>query len=202
MKRGYARVSTNEQNPDLQVNALREAGCDLVYVDEGVSGSAIQRPGLDRLLVELEDGDTLIVWELDRLGRSLQHLLTLVSGFRSRNIDFTSLTEQLDTSTPGGRVLFSIMGALSEFERDLIRDRTRAGLEAARRRGAVLGRPRTISGEASKRGWLRSAAAISRPTWKRASGALCSAMRSRSSNCSGSLRFTMRGGVGFWCTSW
>ncbi len=113
MKRGYARVSTNEQNPDLQVNALREAGCDFVYIDEGVSGSTTQRPELDRLLVELEDGDTLIVWKLDRLGRSLQHLLTLVSGFRSRNIDFASLTERLDTSTPGGRVLFSIMGALS-----------------------------------------------------------------------------------------
>ncbi len=147
MKRGYARVSTNEQNPDLQVNALREAGCDLVYVDEGVSGSTTQRPELDRLLVELEDGDTLIVWKLDRLGRSLQHLLTLVSGFRSRNIDFTSLTEQLDTSTPGGRVLFSIMGALSEFERDLIVERTIAGIQAAKARGVTVGRPRSMSHE-------------------------------------------------------
>ncbi len=147
MKRGYARVSTNEQNPDLQVNALREAGCEALYVEQGVSGSTTQRPELDRLLDDLEDGDTLIVWKLDRLGRSLQHLLGVVSGLRSRSVDFRSLTEALDTSTPGGRVLFSIMGASSEFERDLIVERTVAGIRAAKARGVTVGRPRSMSHE-------------------------------------------------------
>lgn len=136
---GYARVSTAEQNLDLQVDALHRAGCIRVFTDTA-SGSLTERPQLSAALDYLRRGDTLVVWRLDRLGRSLKHLLTLVEGLDEREIDFKSLQESLDTTTPSGKLLFQVMGALAEFERSLIRERTHAGLSAARARGRVGGR--------------------------------------------------------------
>ncbi len=136
---GYARVSTADQNLDLQVDALHRAGCIRVFTDTA-SGSLTERPQLSAALDYLRRGDTLVVWRLDRLGRSLKHLLTLVEGLDEREIDFKSLQESLDTTTPSGKLLFQVMGALAEFERSLIRERTHAGLAAARARGRVGGR--------------------------------------------------------------
>jgi DNA invertase Pin-like site-specific DNA recombinase len=139
-KLGYARVSTLDQNPALQHDALTAAGCDRIFVDKA-SGKAESRPALDDLLEQARPGDTVVVWRLDRLGRSLRHLLETVSGLEQRGVAFISLTEQIDTSTPGGRLIFHVFGALAEFERDLIRERTLAGLAAARARGKTGGRP-------------------------------------------------------------
>ncbi len=136
---GYARVSTADQNLDLQVDALHRAGCIRVFTDTA-SGSLTERPQLSAALDYLRRGDTLVVWRLDRLGRSLKHLLALVEGLDEREIDFKSLQESLDTTTPSGKLLFQVMGALAEFERSLIRERTHAGLSAARARGRVGGR--------------------------------------------------------------
>jgi len=147
MKRGYARVSTEDQNLDLQTNALKEAGCEVIYSDHGISGANGDRRELSRLLTDLESGDHVIVWKLDRLGRSLQHLIQVVNGFRDQNIDFTSLTDHIDTSTASGRFFFHVMAAMGEFEREMISERTRAGLSAARARGSILGRPKSLSFE-------------------------------------------------------
>lgn len=136
---GYARVSTRDQDPALQLDALRQAGCDRVFVDVA-SGALSQRPELDAALAFLREGDTLCVWRLDRLGRSLKHLIEVVGLLEARGVGFRSLTEAIDTTTPSGRLLFAVMGALGEFEADLIRERTRAGLEAARARGRRGGR--------------------------------------------------------------
>lgn len=141
---GYARVSTTEQNLDLQVDALNAAGCKKVYKDM-MSGAKADRPGLDGALDYLREGDTLVVWRLDRLGRSLQHLIETVNKLESRSIGFKSLTEQIDTTTPGGKLIFHIFGALAEFERNLIRERTSAGLKAAKARGRLGGRPRAVN---------------------------------------------------------
>jgi DNA invertase Pin-like site-specific DNA recombinase len=138
---GYARVSTVDQHPELQLDALQRAGCRRVFTDHA-SGARQDRPELDALLEQLRPGDTLVVWKLDRLGRSLKHLLEVVGELERRGVAFHSLSEALDTSTPAGRLLFHIMAALAEFERDLLRERTRAGLEAARARGRTGGRPR------------------------------------------------------------
>lgn len=145
---GYARVSTDEQNLALQLDALRAVGCDSVFSDEGVSGAAANRPALRRVLRTLRKGDTLVTWRLDRLGRSLGHLIEIMSGLNRRGIGFRSLCEAIDTTTAGGRLCFHMMGALAEFERSLIAERTKAGMEAARRRGVRLGRPPKLSTEA------------------------------------------------------
>ncbi len=137
---GYARVSTHDQNLDLQKDALEKAGCGRIYV-EHISGGSPARPELDKTMETLREGDTLIVWRLDRLGRSLKHLIELVNELEQRKIGLRSLTESMDTTTSGGKLIFYIFGALSEFERNLIRERTQAGLAAARARGRRGGRP-------------------------------------------------------------
>src|SRR5215211_7740862 len=140
MQIGYARVSTQEQTLALQQDALTQAGCEKVFTDT-VSGSQDERPGLSDALSHLRSGDTLVVWRLDRLGRSLRNLIETVTELSQREIGFRSLTEQIDTTTPGGKLVFHVFGALAEFERDLIRERTQAGLSAARARGRKGGRP-------------------------------------------------------------
>lgn len=137
---GYARVSTSEQKLELQLDALRAYGCSKIYEDAGVSGSFQRRPGLDECLADLADGDVLVVWRLDRLGRSLQHLLEIVGGLKDRGIGLISLTESIDTTSPTGRLIFSIFGALAEYERSLIAERVRAGMTAAKERGRHVGR--------------------------------------------------------------
>jgi DNA invertase Pin-like site-specific DNA recombinase len=140
---GYIRVSTQEQTADLQHDALREAGCERVFTDT-VSGAKAERPGLDAALDQLREGDVLVVWRLDRLGRSLGHLIETITDLNRRVVGFRSLTEQIDTTTPSGKLIFHVFGALAEFERDLIRERTQAGLSAARSRGRVGGRPKAL----------------------------------------------------------
>lgn len=139
-KLGYARVSTLQQDEALQHDALLAAGCQRIFVDKA-SGKLESRPALDDLLEQSRPGDTVVVWRLDRLGRSLRHLIDVVQELQKRDVTFASLTEQIDTSTPGGRLIFHVFGALAEFERDLIKERTSAGLAAARARGRVGGRP-------------------------------------------------------------
>ncbi|MGI8755847.1 MAG: recombinase family protein [Acidimicrobiales bacterium] len=143
---GYARVSTLDQDPSLQLDALDAAGCYRTYVDRA-SGKLDSRPELDRLLDQLRPGDTLVVWRLDRLGRSMKHLISVVSSLAERDIGFRSLTESIDTTTPTGRLVFHVFGALAEFERELIRERTMAGLAAARSRGRVGGGQRKMTAE-------------------------------------------------------
>ena len=140
MQLGYARVSTEEQTLNLQRDALTAAGCDRTYTDTA-SGAKAERPGLAEALDHCRSGDTLVVWRLDRLGRSLPHLIETVTALAARGVGFKSLTESIDTTSPGGKLIFHIFGALAEFERDLIRERTRAGLTAARARGRRGGRP-------------------------------------------------------------
>ena len=140
---GYARVSTVEQNLDLQVNALEREGCVKIF-QEAVGGSKKERPELLTLLEYLRSGDTLVVWRLDRLGRSLKDLIEIIGGLESRGIGFRSIQDSIDTTTPAGRFFFHITGAFAELERNLIRERTMAGLQAARARGKQGGRPKTI----------------------------------------------------------
>ena len=146
---GYCRVSTSDQDPALQRDALEAAGCIKIFTDTA-SGSLDQRPELDRMLDQLRPGDTVVVWRLDRLGRSLRHLISLIEDFEERGVGFRSLTEAMDTTTPGGRLIFQIFGAMSEFERSIIRERTKAGLEAARARGRKGGRPTVMTPEKIK----------------------------------------------------
>lgn len=141
---GYARVSTLDQHEDLQIDALRQAGCERIFTDHA-SGAKASRPELDRMLDMLREGDVVVVWKLDRLGRSVQNLVDLMGRFQKANIGFRSLTEQMDTTTPGGVLIFNLFAALSQFERDLIRERTNAGLQAARSRGRKGGRPRKLT---------------------------------------------------------
>lgn len=144
MKIGYARVSTLEQNPELQLDALKEAGCEKIYTDH-VSGAKTDRPELQDSLVYARPGDCLVVWRLDRLGRSLKHLIAVVEDLETREVGFVSLQEGFDTTTSGGKLVFQIFGALAEFERNLIRERTKAGLAAARARGRLGGRKEKLS---------------------------------------------------------
>lgn len=147
MRIGYARVSTDEQNFDLQIEALTQAGCDRIVTDKGQSGAvaAQSRPGFPEVMDLLAPGDLLIVWKLDRVGRSIADLIHLVKLFGDRGIEFRSLTDGIDTTTAGGELVFHIMGALAEFERDLIQERTKAGLRAAKKRGKRLGRPPVLT---------------------------------------------------------
>jgi len=141
---GYARVSTDDQNLDLQRDALNKAGCEQIFTDT-VSGTKARRPGLEDALSHLRAGDTLVVWRLDRLGRSLRHLIDTVTDLEVRGVGFKSLQESIDTTTSGGKLVFHIFGALAEFEREIIRERTQAGLQAARARGKLGGRPKALS---------------------------------------------------------
>jgi DNA invertase Pin-like site-specific DNA recombinase len=143
MKIGYARVSTKEQSLDLQLDALQRAGCQKIY-QERVSGAQAARVQLDLMLDHLRAGDVLIIWKLDRLGRSLRHLIELVEGLMAKGVDLKSLNDPIDTTTPQGRLNFNLFAALAEFERDLVRERTHAGLSAARARGRCGGRPRGL----------------------------------------------------------
>lgn len=146
---GYARVSTDDQNASLQQDALKAEGCVKVFTDQA-SGTLASRPQLDRMLDQLRPGDVVVVWRLDRLGRSLKNLIALVEDLAEKGVGFRSLTENIDTTTNGGKLVFHIFGALAEFERTLIRERTMAGLAAARARGRVGGRPPTMTPEKVK----------------------------------------------------
>jgi DNA invertase Pin-like site-specific DNA recombinase len=141
---GYARVSTHEQTLNLQQDSLTKAGCTKIFTDTA-SGAKAERKGLDETLNYVRKGDTLVVWRLDRLGRSLPHLITTMTDLEARGIGFQSLTEHIDTTTSGGKLIFHIFGALAEFERNLIRERTQAGLTAALARGKKGGRPKVIT---------------------------------------------------------
>jgi DNA invertase Pin-like site-specific DNA recombinase len=141
---GYARVSTTEQNLDLQRDALTQAGCGRIFTDTA-GGAKAERPGLAQALNYLREGDVLAVWKLDRLGRSLKDLLEIVTALEQRGIGFKSLQESMDTTTPGGKLIFQVFASLAEFERGAIRERTHAGLTAARARGRNGGRPRKLS---------------------------------------------------------
>lgn len=142
----YARVSTADQSLDLQLDAAERAGCGRVYTDT-MSGAKASRPGLDECLTFLRPGDCLVVWKLDRLGRSLRHLIDLMADLESRGVGFKSLQESIDTTTPGGKLVMHVFAALAEFERDLIRERTKAGLTAARARGRTGGRRNLLTGK-------------------------------------------------------
>jgi DNA invertase Pin-like site-specific DNA recombinase len=144
MKIGYARISTSDQNLNLQEDALKNAGCDKVFTDR-LSGSTKERPGLIQVLEFLRPGDTLVIWRLDRLARSLKDLISLVASLKDREIHLISLNESIDTNSLNGRLIFHIFAALAEFESGLIKERTKAGLTAARARGRNGGRPKLIS---------------------------------------------------------
>ena len=141
---GYARISTQDQTLDLQRDALEKAGCEQIYTDR-VSGTKAERKGLTEALSHLREGDTLVVWRLDRLGRSLRHLIDTITKLHERGVGFKSLQENIDTTTSGGKLVFHIFGALAEFEREIIRERTQAGLQSARSRGKVGGRPKALT---------------------------------------------------------
>jgi len=147
MRIGYARVSTRDQNLDLQIDALKAAGCERIYQDVA-SGANTARPALDELLGQLRAGDVLVIWKLDRIGRSLKHLVELVGDLVKRKVGLLSLNDPIDTTSAQGRFVFNLFASLAEFERELIRERTNAGLEAARARGRVGGRPKGLSPKA------------------------------------------------------
>lgn len=144
MKIGYARVSTADQHLRMQEDALKKAGCDRIYHDIA-SGIKTERPGLEEALNQLRQEDVLVVWKLDRLGRSIQHLIQTVKQLNEQKIGFKSLQENIDTTTSGGKLIFHIFSALAEFERDIIQERTKAGLKAARIRGRLGGRPPSLN---------------------------------------------------------
>ncbi|MBL7818651.1 MAG: recombinase family protein [Saprospiraceae bacterium] len=143
---GYARVSTFDQNPDLQYDALKKAGCEKIFTDT-VSGTVAQRPGLTKVKEHLRRGDTLVVWRLDRLGRSLKDLIDWMNYLDTEGVALKSLQESIDTSTATGKLVFHVFGALAEFERNLILERTQAGLSAARARGRLGGRPKSLDAD-------------------------------------------------------
>lgn len=144
MKIGYARVSTHDQNLAMQLDALHDGGCTRIF-QEKANGAKTDRPELAKLIEQLREGDTVVVWKLDRLGRSLTHLVGLVTELESRGIGLISLNDPVDTTTAQGRLVFRIFASLAEFERELIRERTNAGLQSARRRGQQLGRPEGLT---------------------------------------------------------
>lgn len=147
MKFGYARVSTMAQNLDMQTDALIQAGCDELFTEKVSGAYCKNRPELTRLLNFVRKGDVIVIWKLDRLGRSLVDLVRIVNSLKEKGVELISLRDHLDTQSPGGKLIFHMMAALSEFERDMISERTRAGLEAAKARGRVGGRPKGMSEE-------------------------------------------------------
>lgn len=156
MKIGYARVSTEDQNLDPQIDALRSDGCEKIF-QEKMTGKRSSRPALDRALAALKPGDVLVVWKLDRLGRSLKNLVTVLHDLDSRSVGFRSISDSIDTGTPTGKLVFHMLGAIAEFEAALVSERTRIGLQAARQRGAKLGRPHRLSEhQIHKAGMLRN----------------------------------------------
>lgn len=153
MKIGYARVSTKDQSLELQLDALQKAGCEKIY-SEQISGKSTDRPELKKMIDHLRDGDTVVVWKLDRLGRSLRDLVTLVSNFQEQGVEFQSVQDKIDTTTPMGKFAFHLFAALAEFERDIISERTKAGLTAARSRGRKGGRPAGLNKKAQDKARL------------------------------------------------
>ena len=147
MEIGYARVSTGDQNLDLQIDALQQAGCERIF-EEKLSGSRSDRPELEQLLDQARPGDVIMIWKLDRLGRSLKHLVELVSHLNERRIGLRSINDPIDTTNAQGKLIFNIFASLAEFERDLIAERTQAGLRSARARGRVGGRPKGLTSDA------------------------------------------------------
>ena len=144
---GYARVSTDEQHLDLQIDALKAAGCVKIYSDQGISAVAKKREGFERALADLREGDVLVIWKMDRAFRSLHHALDIFELFAERHIEFRALTEEIDTTTSLGKFVYQIRNAFAELERNMISERTKAGMEAARKRGVILGRPRKLTEE-------------------------------------------------------
>ncbi len=156
MNIGYARVSTEDQNLDMQMDALKEAKCDHIY-EEKMSGKIKERPVLDEALNFMRKGDTLVVWKLDRLGRSLRHLIEVINQLMDSGMYFMSLQEKIDTTSTSGKLIFHIFAALAEFEREIISERTKAGLKAARVRGRMGGRPKKLNEEQTqmvKKMWI------------------------------------------------
>jgi DNA invertase Pin-like site-specific DNA recombinase len=140
MRYGYARVSTDDQKAHMQRAALKQDGCEKIFTDDGKSGATVNRPQLQKCLKKLDSGDSLTVWKLDRLGRSLRDLITILDDLKRRGVTFRSLTENIDTHTPTGRAMWQMIGVMAEFERSLIGERTRAGVKAAKERGVKFGR--------------------------------------------------------------
>ena len=153
MKIGYARVSTKEQSLNLQKDALKKVGCETIF-SEHISGAKSDRPQLQEMIKHLRKGDVVVVWKLDRLGRSLRDLVNLISKFQEAGVEFQSLQDNIDTTTPAGKLAFHMFAALAEFERDIISSRTKAGLEAARARGRKGGRPKGLSKKAQDKARL------------------------------------------------
>ena len=145
MRIGYARVSTSDQHPEAQADRLKAAGCERVYVDHGVSGSLARRPEWDRCRDALREGDVLVIVRLDRVGRSVRNLIDVVNELGERGVDLVALDQQVDTTSPTGKLVFHVLSAISEFERDIVKERTRDGLQAARARGRVGGRRRKLT---------------------------------------------------------
>lgn len=145
MKIGYIRVSDHEQTENLQIDALNAAHCDVIYGDHGVSGSNTERKGLNDVFSALKKGDTLVVWKIDRLGRSTIHLLLMLDELRKKGIDFIAVTQGIDTTTAIGRMVFGQLAVFAEFEREQIRERTKAGMQAAKKRGVHIGRPKKLT---------------------------------------------------------
>lgn len=146
MRIAYARVSTEDQTLDLQIDALKADGCESIY-QEHASGKSSARPELESCLKALRAGDSLVVWRLDRLGRNLADLIRIVNDLEGRGVGFVSLTEQINTTTPSGKLVFHLFACLAEFERNLIKERTQAGLKSARARGRIGGRPAKLTGK-------------------------------------------------------
>ncbi|MGR9190485.1 recombinase family protein [Rhizobium leguminosarum] len=163
MRIGYARVSTLDQHLDLQINALRASGCERIFHDH-VSGAERNRPGLSAALRILKRGDTLVVWKMDRIGRSVMHFVNLMSRLRKRGVQFVSITESFDTSSPIGRLMMHMLGAFAEFEKEVIQERTRAGLAAARQKGQLLGRRPLLNAEQRAEIIERVASGVELPT--------------------------------------
>jgi DNA invertase Pin-like site-specific DNA recombinase len=170
VKIGYARVSTRDQNLDLQIDALKKAGCDHTYIyKEQISGGTKERPELQKMMGQLRHGDVVVIWKLDRLGRSLTDLVHLVNEIQSKGAGLLSLNDNIDTTTPTGKLNFHIFAAIAEFERDIIRERTKAGLESARARGRRGGRPRGLSKDAQ----IKAAAATALFSQKKSVSEIC-----------------------------